>query len=90
MLIVPIVPIVVVFTKLDLFLARLSRRGEAKVKSNTNSLEVAETIFKEKYGRVFDKSTKNIEGHIPYALVTTSAFAPATTMFVLMSRSIAS
>ncbi|KAF8696555.1 hypothetical protein AX14_001521 [Amanita brunnescens Koide BX004] len=65
------VPIVVVFTKLDLFLARLSRRGEAKVKSNTNSLEVAETIFKEKYGRVFDKSTKNIEGHIPYALVTT-------------------
>ena len=72
-------PIIVVFTKFDLFLARLARRGEIKDKRN-NSLEAAEAIFKEKYGRIFDKSTKNMEGHIPYALVTTSTFAPVTTM----------
>lgn len=66
-----------VFTKLDLFLARLGRRGEIKDKRN-NSPEAAEAIFKEKYGRIFDKSTKNIEGQIPYALVTTSTLASVT------------
>lgn len=76
-------PIIVVFTKLDLFLARLGRRGE--IKDKRNSLEAAEAIFKEKYGRIFDKSTKNMEGHIPYAMVTTSTFASATTLCICVN-----
>ncbi len=81
-------PIIVVFTKLDLFLAKLERRGEIKGKGN---LEVAEGIFREKYNKIFEKSTKNMGGHIPYSLVTTGTFAPATILFVLTSlRSISS
>lgn len=75
-------PIIVVFTKLDLFLAKLERRGEIKGRGN---LEGAEGIFREKYNKIFEKSTKNMGGHIPYALVTTSTFAPAIILFALTS-----
>ncbi|KAF8351788.1 hypothetical protein F5887DRAFT_2985 [Amanita rubescens] len=61
------VPIIVVFTKFDLFLTALHKRGEAK---DPISLELAEKIFKKKHGPVFDKLTKNIGGQIPYALVS--------------------
>ena len=62
----PIVPIVVVFTKFDLFVAKLEKNaGEGKI-----DLELAEENFKERYGEVFQRSTMITAGEIPYALVT--------------------
>ncbi|KAF8351818.1 kinase-like domain-containing protein [Amanita rubescens] len=64
------VPIIVVFTKLDLLVASLDKSG---VRRGENSLELAEKDFKEKYSQIFERSTtKNAGGHIPYALVATS------------------
>lgn len=71
------VPIIVVFTKFDLFLMGLRKRGEAK---DPISLELAEKIFKKKHGPVFDKLTKNIGGQIPYALVS-STLVPRLLLF---------
>jgi len=68
---VPIVPIVVVVTKLDLFEAKLEKKSAEKGKIN---LELAEENFKERYGEVFQRSTMIIASQIPYALVT-STFA---------------
>lgn len=71
-------PIIVVFTKLDLLVARLDRSETRRGKS---SQELAETYFKEMYGQRFEKSTKNTMGQIPYALVA-STFVSGVTSFL--------
>ncbi|KAF8716707.1 hypothetical protein AX14_012229 [Amanita brunnescens Koide BX004] len=62
------VPIIIVFTKLDLLVAKLGRRGVARGK---NSLESAEKYFKENYGPVIEK-TKHMAGQLPHTLVSIS------------------
>ena len=61
-----IVPIIIVFTKFDLFITRL---GEESVRKEKTSQEFAEREFKERYGQMFEKLTGDISGKIPYALV---------------------
>jgi hypothetical protein len=62
------VPIIIVFTKLDLLVAKLGRRGVARGK---NSLESAEKYFKENYGPVIEK-TKHMAGQLPHTLVSST------------------
>ncbi|KAF8685409.1 hypothetical protein AX14_003999, partial [Amanita brunnescens Koide BX004] len=62
------VPIIVVFTKFDLFVASLARRSAGR-KVN---LEVAETRFKSEHGQAFEKATNNLSGRIPYTTVAIS------------------
>ncbi|KAF8334405.1 hypothetical protein F5887DRAFT_1285910 [Amanita rubescens] len=64
------VPMIVVYTKFDLFMVNDWHRREWK---GDGSLESAEKYFNEKYGQLF---TKNIEGQIPYTIV--SKFQPET------------
>ena len=66
----PIVPIVVVVTEFDLFVAELEKKSAGAGKID---LELAEENFKERYGEVFQRSTKITAGQIPYALVTSTS-----------------
>ncbi|KAF8351862.1 hypothetical protein F5887DRAFT_1068257 [Amanita rubescens] len=63
------VPIIVVFTKFDLFIAGLSRRSRRK---ESISMEVAEKKFRDEHGVAFEKATQNISGKIPYTTVAIS------------------
>ena len=59
------VPIIVVFTKFDLYVAGLQRRSGTKDKI---SYQFAEDDFKKELDHTFYKSMS--EGQIPYALVS--------------------
>jgi hypothetical protein len=63
------VPIIVVFTKFDLFVASLARRSKGKDKIN---VEFAEERFKREHGRAFEKATHDILGKIPYTTVAST------------------
>ncbi len=76
LLIVITVPIIVVYTKFDLFMANNQRRGKGNTGKGDGSLEVAEKYFYEKYSQLFAKSTKNIEGSIPYTIVSSAFVSP--------------
>ena len=80
-LIVTTVPIIVVFTKFDLFLAGLSRRSRGKEKI---SMDLAEKKFRDEHGVAFERATQNISGKIPYATVS-SMFTLGDVSFVLTS-----
>ena len=54
------VPMIIVFTKFDLFVARQCG-GKDDI-----SVEFAERKFKEEHSQAFEKWTKNISGQIPY------------------------
>lgn len=68
-------PIIVVFTKLDLLVASLDR---SDAKRGESSQEMAEAYFQEKYAEGFEKSTKNTMGQIPYALVASTSASDVT------------
>jgi hypothetical protein len=72
------VPIIVVFTKFDLFVASLSRRSAGRGKI---SLEFAETRFQNEHGQAFEKA---ISGKIPYTTVA-STFSSEDALFALIS-----
>ncbi len=74
MLTVITVPIIVVYTKFDIFIENNLREGKNSTRRANCSLESAAKYFNEKYDRSFRKSTKNIGGEIPYTVVT-SRFA---------------
>jgi len=61
------VPIIVVFTKFDLFVDSLGKQSAGEGKNN---LELAEEDFKERYDQAFERSTEDVGGHVPYVLVT--------------------
>ncbi|KAF8331196.1 hypothetical protein F5887DRAFT_1287007 [Amanita rubescens] len=63
------VPIIVVFTKFDLFIACLSRRNRGK---ENISMDLAEKKFRDEHGVAFEKATQNISGKIPYTTVAIS------------------
>lgn len=62
-----IVPIIVVFTKFDLFMTGLDEEKEK------TSQELAEQKFKERYGQILEKLTRDISGKIPYTLVASKS-----------------
>ncbi|KAF8690274.1 hypothetical protein AX14_003036 [Amanita brunnescens Koide BX004] len=66
-----IVPIIVVYTKFDLIIPTRSK-GKARSRKEGDCQGSAESYFKERYGKLFEASTKNIEGQIPYTAVATS------------------
>jgi hypothetical protein len=79
-----IVPIIIVYTQFDLFVAGLSgpKSGQPKV---DYSQEAAEKHFHEKYGQVFQTST----GQIPYTVVSgmfASQIASSALTFSFKSR----
>ena len=76
MLTVTTVPIIVVYTKFDLFMANNQRRGKGNTGKGDGSLESAEKYFYEKHSQLFAKSTKNIEGQIPYTVVSSAFMSP--------------
>lgn len=78
-----IVPIIVVFTEFDDFVSKLAKEG---MRAGKSSQELAETEFKERYGRFFETSTKN--GLVPYTVVA-SMSASCVASATLTSRSIA-
>jgi hypothetical protein len=59
-----IVPIIVVFTKFDLFIDSLNKAGTEQGK-----VKLAEKKFKERYGKVFENATQ-------YALVSSTLTPP--------------
>ena len=63
------------FTKFDIFVARL---GKLSASDDKNNLKLAEQKFKESYGRVFEKLTKDVTGQIPYALVASTSYPKIT------------
>jgi hypothetical protein len=71
LLIVMTVPIIIVYTKYDLFMANNQRTGKGD-----DSLEVAEKHFYAMYGQLFAKYTKNIKGQIPYTFVSSEFVSP--------------
>jgi len=62
------VPIIVIFTKFDLFIASLNNAGTEQGKIQT----LAEKKFKERYGKAFENATKNDLDQAQYALVSVS------------------
>ena len=66
------VPIIVVYTMFDLFMANLGRNKG--MPDGNGSYEFAVKNFDEEYGQQFMMSTKNIEGNVPYTVVA-STFA---------------
>jgi hypothetical protein len=60
------VPIIVVITKYDLYVASLRRRTGME---DTISYRSAEVIFKQTFGHKFDNNNIS-RGQIPYALVS--------------------
>ena len=75
------VPVIVVFTKFDLFVASLAKWGGKKGKIN---LEFAEKRFKSKHGQAFEKATHNMLGKISYTTVA-STFISEDFSLALMS-----
>jgi hypothetical protein len=71
------VPIIIVFTKLDLLVAKL-KRGVARGKDSQAS---AEKYFNEQYGPVIEK-TKITAGQVPYTLVS-STFTSENSLFCI-------
>lgn len=61
------VPIIVVFTKFDLFVASLANGKKGKI-----NLEFAEKRFKNKHGQAFEKATRKILGKIAYTTVAST------------------
>ena len=74
------VPIIVVFTKFDLFVASLSRRSAGRGKI---SLEVAETRFQSEHGQAFEKATHNLSGKIPYTTVASTFLSEDASFFCI-------
>lgn len=75
------VPIIVVFTKFDLFVEDLNgqRGGKDKI-----SREFAERRFKEEHSHALEKWTKSISSQIPYNFVA-SMFVSLDALLVLTS-----
>ena len=84
-LIVITVPIIVVFTKFDLFVASLSRRSAGRGKI---SLDVAETRFQNEHGQAFEKATHNIAGKIPYTTVASTFSSEDASSALISPRSL--
>ncbi|KAF8351827.1 kinase-like domain-containing protein [Amanita rubescens] len=74
------VPIIVVFTKFDLFVEGLNK--------GTGSPESAERYFQENYGPLFETSTKKIAGQVPYTVVAISLPATLQRLVEMTDRSI--
>ena len=72
------VPIIVVFTKFDLFVEKLNG-GKDNI-----SLESAEGKFKEEHSHAFEKWTNSISSQIPYN-VAASMFVSSDVSLVLTS-----
>ena len=64
------VPMIIVVTKFDLYVAGLQRRSGTKTKI---SYQLAEDDFKKEFDHTFDKKSMS-EGQIPYALVSSMFF----------------
>ncbi len=79
------VPIIVVITKFDLYIAGLSKRGKLK---GPNISEAAEQLFKQTFGHKFEKGGVSQDRPIPYALVA-SMSASDVALLPLMSCRIA-
>ncbi|KAF8351810.1 kinase-like domain-containing protein [Amanita rubescens] len=63
------VPIIVVFTKFDLFVSQMAKQG----RQNGESIqEFAEKEFQKRYGQKFEASIKSGSGGIPYTFVAIS------------------
>lgn len=77
------VPIIVVVTKFDLFLAGLAKRGKVK------GLQLAEQTFKHMFGHKFDKFEASLDRRIPYALVSSKFVAGITSPALTSSSRIA-
>lgn len=71
------VPIIIVFTKLDLLVAKL-KRGAARGRDSQAS---AEKYFNEHYGPVIEKA-KITAGQVPYTLVS-STFTSEKSLFCI-------
>ena len=76
LLIVITVPIIVVYTKFDLYMANNQRKGQGSTGKGDSSLESAEKHFYDNYGQLFAKSTQNIEGQIPYTIISSVFVSP--------------
>lgn len=66
------VPIIVVFTKFDLFIKGLNK-GMNGLGDGTP--ESAERYFKENYGPLFETSTKKIAGEVPYTVAASTFYS---------------
>ena len=82
---VTIVPIIVVITKIDLYIAGLSKRGKLK---GPNIPQAAEQMFKQTFGHKFGKAGVGQDRPVPYALVSSSMSASDVTPFALTMCSI--
>ena len=76
------VPIILVVTKFDLYVAGLQRRSGTKTKISYQS---AEDDFKKEFDHTFDKKSK-IEEQIPYALVSSMFFVKAAPFLLTSCR----
>ena len=76
LLIVVTVPIIVVYTKFDLFMASNQRKCKGIIGKGGSSLESAEKHFYDMYGQLFAKSTENIKGQVPYTIVSSTFVSP--------------
>jgi hypothetical protein len=76
---VSIVPIIVVYTKFDLFIVNLRRNKNNAGKRDTTN-EAAEMHFNEKYGQSFASSTKDVwgPGQIPYTVASSTSALQVT------------
>lgn len=63
------VPVIVVFTKFDRFVARL---GDVGAQTGENSQEFAKHEFTKRYGHVFKALDQYGPGQLPYALVSST------------------
>ena len=81
-----IVPIIVVYTKFDLFMVKLRRNKNGTWNSDTTQ-EDAEKNFNEKYGQSFASSTKDVWGlgQIPYTVASSTFVIQATSSRVDVS-----
>ncbi len=68
------VPIIVVFTKFDLFVEGLNK-GTGSLGMGDGSPESAERYFQENYGPLFETSTKKIAGQVPYTVVASTFYS---------------
>lgn len=72
-------PIVVVFTKFDLYMERLQQDG----------LKLAEILFKKNYDQILEKLAESMACQIPYALVTSTSVSQAVSFSLTPSWSFA-